>query len=154
MMVLAHIRDNFTAAFFPRLSEWACAVAVFGVGTVLIFNEDLMTRSTSNAYGLMLSIGGQPAWAKALVIFGVARLLVLLINGAWRRSPHLRSIMAILSCFPLYTIAMSFMPVFGIAMIFAWVFLGMDVINAVRAAGDAKVVDHAHARGNDGRREQ
>lgn len=153
-MFFAHIRDNFAAAFFPRLSEWACASAVFGVGVVLDINSDLMATTHSSAYVLMLSIASQTAWAKAMVIFGLCRLLVLLVNGAWRRSPHLRSIMAILSCFPLYTIAMSFMPIFGIAMVFAWVILGMDVINAVRAAGDARIVDHAHARGKDGRWEQ
>lgn len=151
MMILAHIRQNFAAAFFPRLSEWACATAVFGIGIVLRFNADLMAGSKSAAYSLMLSIASQHSWAIALVSFGIARLLVLLVNGAWRRSPHLRSIMAILSCFPLYTIAMSFLPIFGIAMVFAWVMLGMDVVNAIRAAGDAKIIDSAHARGNDGR---
>lgn len=154
MLMLAHIRDNFASAFFPRLSEWACATAVFGVGVVLHVNADLMENLQSNAYQLMLTIGPQATWAKALIIFGICRLLVLLINGAWRRSPHLRAVMAILSCFPLYTIAMSFLPVFGIAMVFAWIFLGMDVINAVRAAGDARTVDHAHARGKDGRWQQ
>jgi hypothetical protein len=154
VLILAPIRDNFAAAFFPRLSEWACAMAVFGVGAVLHANPDLMANTKSNAYDLMLGLGAQAAWAKALIAFGIGRLLVLLINGAWRRSPHLRSIMAILSRFPLYTIAMSCLPVFGIAMVFAWIFLGMDVINAVRAAGDAKTVDHAHARGQDGRWDQ
>lgn len=152
IMVFAHIRDNFAAAFFPRLSEWACAVAVFGVGVVLFVNADLMAQSRSGAYALMLAIGSQASWAKGLIAFGFLRLIVLVINGAWRRSPHLRSIMAILSCFPLYTLAMSFLPVFGVAMVFAWVFLGMDVFNAVRAAGDARTVDHAHARGQDGTR--
>jgi hypothetical protein len=146
-MVLAHIRDNFAAAFFPRLSEWACAVAVFGVGIVLHYNADLMVNAKSTAYALMLSIGSQTTWAAALITFGIVRLLVLLINGAWRKSPHLRSVMAILSCFPLYTIAMSFLPVFGISVVFASVFLGMDIVNAVRAAGDAKISDYAH-RGN------
>jgi hypothetical protein len=152
MMVFAHIRDNFAAAFFPRLSEWACAFAIFGVGTVLHANADLMANARTDAYLLMLAIADQASWAKGLIGFGLFRLIVLLINGAWRRSPHLRSVMAILSCFPLWAIAWSFLPSFGIAMVFAWVFLGMDVINAVRAAGDAKTVDHAHARGKDGRR--
>jgi hypothetical protein len=38
VLILAHIRDNFAAAFFPRLSEWACAMAVFGVGGVSFAN--------------------------------------------------------------------------------------------------------------------
>ena len=154
MLILAHIRSNFAAAFFPRMSEWACAAAIFGIGLVLHFNVDLMVNATTSTYSLMLSIATQQTWSRALLVFGICRLVVLLINGAWRRSPHLRSIMAILSCFPLYTIAMSVLPVFGMLMVFAWIFLGMDVINAVRAAGDAKTVDHAHARGNDGYRKQ
>jgi len=149
MMVFAHIRDNFAAAFFPRLSEWACAVAIFGIGLVLHFNVDLMANAKSNAYALMLAIGNQRQWAMALIGFGVLRLIVLLINGAWRKSPHLRSFMAILSCFPLYIIAMSFLPVFGVSVVFASVFLGMDIVNAVRAAGDAKISDFAHRGKNE-----
>lgn len=154
MLVLAHIRDNLAGAFFPRLSEWSAACAVFGVGVVLHVNTDLMASPTTSGYGLMLIIASQATWAKGLMIFGFLRLVVLVINGAWRRSPHMRAIMAILSCFPLYTITMSFVPVFGIAMVLAVVFLGMDVINAVRAAGDAKTVDHVRARGQDGNRVQ
>ena len=154
MLILAHIRDNFAAAFYPRLSEWACALAIFGIGIVLHVNADLMATARTSAYGLMLSIAYQSTWAATMIVFGFLRLGVLLINGAWRRSPHLRSIMAILSCFPLYTIAMSVMPVFGMLMVFAWIFVGMDVFNAVRAAGDAKTVDHAHARGQDGNRDK
>jgi hypothetical protein len=154
MLILAHIRSNFAAAFFPRMSEWAASVAVFCVGLILSANPSLMASTTTKAYGMMLLIASQPTWASALMLFGGARLLVLAINGAWRRSPHARTVMAVLSCFPLYTIAMSFLPTRDIAMVLAFVILGMDVVNAVRAAGDARTIDYAHAmRGLDGRQQ-
>ena len=90
----------------------------------------------------------------ALMLFGGTRLVILAINGAWRRSPHARTVMAILSCFPLYTIAMWFLPTQGIAMVLAFVIRGMAVVKAVRAAGDAQIIDYAHAmRGLDGRQQ-
>lgn len=154
MLILAHIRSNFAASFFPRMSEWAAAVAVFAVGVVLWSNPTLMQSTTTKAYGMMLMVAEQATWSKALMAFGGARLIVLAINGAWRRSPHARTVMAVLSCFPLYTIAMSFLPTQGIAMVLAFVVLGMDVVNAVRAAGDARTIDYAHAmRGMDGRQQ-
>ena len=86
-MMLAYIRDNFAAAFFPRLSEWAAAAGVFLIGLVLAANPDLMATTKTQAYQLMLMIATQRSWAMMLMVFGGARLVVLLINGAWRRSP-------------------------------------------------------------------
>ncbi|MBO9100011.1 MULTISPECIES: hypothetical protein [unclassified Rhizobium] len=140
-MMLAHIRDNFAAAFFPRLSEWAAAAGVFLIGLVLAANPDLMATTKTQAYQLMLMIATQRSWAMMLMVFGGARLVVLLINGAWRRSPHLRAAMAFFSCFPYSLIFLSFQPTFGISMVLASIPLGMDMINVLRAAGDARTID-------------
>lgn len=156
MLVFAHIRQNFFAVFYPRLSEWMAATAVFGIGLVLTFNGDLMATSRTQAYDLMLMIASQRSWAIGMELLGGARLIVLLINGAWRRSPHLRSIMAFLSCFPLCLISLSFAPVFGIALVLCTVFLVGDMINVMRAAGDARIIDDkmkAQDNGGSGRRQ-
>ena len=95
-MLVSHIRTNFTEAFFPRLSEWAPALMITALGWVLMINETLMQPS-SKGYTMMLQIADQETWAVAMLAFGVARLAVLLINGAWRRSPHARALAAALS---------------------------------------------------------
>lgn len=145
-----HIRDNFSKAFFPRLSEWTAAFALFAIGWTLSANPELMATTKTQAYSLMLMIAPQDKWASALIAFATLRLLVLLINGSIRRSPHLRAVLAFFSCFPLALISLSFVSTFGIGMALAWTVLGMDMINILRAAGDAKTADYMIAQGKQG----
>lgn len=148
MMIFAHIRSNFAAAFFPRLGEWFCALVLFSIGWMLAVNEELMLTAGRQGYALLLSIATQPTWATALIVFGLARLVILLVNGAWRRSPHLRAFSAFISCFFWTQIVLSFAPTFGFAFIMACGWLGSDVMNVMRAMRDARTVDDAYARGN------
>lgn len=144
-MFIAHICTRFAEAFFPRMSEWTPAGTVAFLGWILTVNPNLMTSAQSSAYDLMLSIASQPAWSAVLMIFGAARLAILLINGAWRRSPLARAAMAFLSCFLWTQIMLSFLPVFGLAFGMSVGFLVTDVINVFRAMRDARTVDDAYA---------
>lgn len=146
-MVIAHIRSNFAAAFFARTAEWSCASCLLALGFMLSSNPDLMSSSKTQAYQLLLMIGSQSTWAIIMKIFAAARLLILLINGAWRRSPHLRSISAFLTCFFWMQITLSFLPTFGFAFVGFLFFLIQDFVNSVRAARDARIVDLAYAKG-------
>lgn len=144
-MIIAHIRTSFAEAFFPRLSEWTPAGTIAFLGWILTNNPDLMTTAKSSAYTLMLSIASQPAWSVILMTLGAARLTVLLVNGAWRRSPWARALMAFISCFLWTQIMLSFLPVFGLAFGMSVGFLATDVINVFRAMRDARTVDDAYA---------
>ncbi len=146
-MILAHFRHSFAAAFFPRLPEWAGAFVIFALGWMLSANPDRMTTGSGQGYRLMLSVAEQQTWSMVLVAFGLARLVILLINGAWRRSPWARALMAFASCFFWTQIVLSFAPTFGFAFILACGWLGMDLINVTRAMRDARTVDDAFARG-------
>lgn len=148
-MFVAHVRDSFSAAFYPRLSEWSCAALIILIGLMLVINPDLMAGSQSQAHALMLMVGRQTYWAQAMLILGGVRICVLIINGAWRRSPHLRAVLAFLSCGPLCLIALSFTPIMGISTAYAWVPLVTDMINTIRAAGDARSIDHEFAARDD-----
>lgn len=145
MLIFAHIRDNFAAAFFPRLLEWGCAGTLVALGIMLSVNADLMvtTASTGKGYRLLLAIADQATWASALEAFGGARLLVLLINGAWRRSPWARAGMAFISCFFWTQIVLSFSETFGFVFVFSCAFLAFDVTNVMRSMHDARTVDDA-----------
>ncbi len=150
-MIIAHIRSNFLDAFFPRLAEWFAAGVLMCLGIVLMLNDGLMSNSTGRAYNLLLAIADQPTWATALILFSIVRLTVLLINGAWRKSPHLRALTAFLSCFFWTQITLSFAPVFGFGFSMALGWLALDMTNVMRAMRDARTVDDAYARGRNDR---
>ncbi|HTV67502.1 MAG TPA: hypothetical protein VMF90_03100 [Rhizobiaceae bacterium] len=141
-MILAHFRATFADAFLPRLSEWAPATLLLFIGWLLTHNPELMKPGT-RGYQLLLSLFEQSTWALIFYLFGLARLSVLAINGAWRRSPWARAIMAGLSCFFWTQLTLSFLPVFGFAFAAYSTFLAMDFINIFRAMRDARVVDDA-----------
>lgn len=146
-MIFAHIRDNFANAFFPRLSEWYCAAMLMGLGFILSANPDLMASSKTSAYQLLLMIASQETWSTVMKLFAAVRLLILLINGAWSRSPHLRSVSAFVTCFFWTQMALSFLPVMGLAFGMAAGLLALDFANSIRAARDARIIDHAVAKG-------
>lgn len=150
-MIISHIRDNFAAAFFPRWAEWMAAGVLFGIGGMLTINADLMSSAAAagngKGYILLLTIAPQSVWALTITIFGIARILILLVNGAWRRSPVARSVMAFLSCFFWTQIVLSFQPTFGFAFVMAAGWLVGDVVNVMRAARDARTVNDGLARG-------
>lgn len=146
MLVFTHIRDNLAAAFYPRRSEWAAGGLTVLLGWVLATNDTLMTSGTGRGYQLMLSIAEQSTWARVFIVFGALRLVILLINGAWRRSPHLRAGAAFLSCFLWTQIALSFAPTFGFAFSMASAWLALEMSNVWTAMRDARTVDDAYAR--------
>ena len=146
-MIIAHIRDNFANAFFPRLSEWYCASMLMGLGFILSGNPELMSSSKTSAYQLLLMIATQETWSTVMKVFATVRLLILLINGAWARSPHLRSISAFMTCFFWTQIALSFLPIMGLGFGMAAGHLVLDFANSIRAARDARIIDHAYAKG-------
>lgn len=146
-MIFAHIRTSFADAFFPRLAEWFAAGVLFALGWMLMVNDDLMATGTGRGYHLMLKIAGQETWCAILIGFGLVRLMILLVNGAWRRSPHGRAVTAFVSCYFWTQIALSFAPTFGFAFIMACGWLGADVVNVMRAMRDARSVDDAYAKG-------
>lgn len=141
MVVFAHIRDSFAEAFFPRWAEWVSAGTIAFCGFVLRANENLMASAQTDAYKMLLAMASQSSWSVVLILFAVARLVVLFVNGAWRRSPHLRTAMAFLTCYWWMMVAMSMSTVFGLAFAFACGFLVLDIGNAYRAARDARTVD-------------
>lgn len=152
-MIIAHIRSSFVEAFFPRWAEWAASLVLLALGWMLSANEDLMLKAVASGsgrgYTLLLAIAGQGTWAFALSLFATARLIVLLVNGAWKRSPVARACFASLSCLFWSLIALSFQPTFGFAMIMAYGWLLTDFVNVMRAARDARTVNDGLARGKD-----
>ena len=147
MILLSHVRDNFAEAFYPRLSEWWAAGLLLAMGWVLSANPDLMFGAKTQVYETMLMIAPQEGWAAIMKVFAAGRLITLLINGAWRRSPHLRALGAFLSSFFWMQITLSSASTFGLVFVFAAGVLTLDFLNMIRATRDARTVDYARAKG-------
>lgn len=146
-MIFAHIKASFAEAFYPRWAEWAAAGVLLASGCMLLINADLMGAAVAagngRGYRLMLSVFSQPTWSVLLILFAFARLLILLINGAWRRSPWARAVSAFLACFFWAMIVLSFAPTFGFAFVAFTGWLVTDLVNITRAMRDARTVDDA-----------
>ena len=149
-MLMAHIKENFRAAFYPRLSEWACALMIFNWGVVLHNKVGLMEQHES--FRILLQLAYQDTWSTVGMVLGAFRLVVLLINGAWRRSPHLRGFTAFLCIFVWFQIVLSFSAIFGTGMATYPVILLMEMINLKRSFEDARLVDDAYRGSGNGQR--
>ena len=73
-------------------------------------------------------------------------MLVLLINGAWWRSPHLRALMAFLSCFVWWQMSSDLVPNFALGFALLPPILALDAYNAIRAGREAGVAHYIQRR--------
>lgn len=140
-MIFTHIRHNFEKAFYPRMMEWACAVVTGNFGLMFYLRPEAMTKSPVLVH--MLDFASQPVWAQSLFVLGWMRLGVLLVNGAWRKSPYLRALSAMLCCFLWTQLLMAAATEGSVGLAIFPVLLGMDLINVYRSMQDARTVDDA-----------
>ena len=144
--MFAHIAASFRKTFPGRQTEWLLTSVLIGWAAMLIINPDMFrTTATYANFGEIMS---QSMWAMACLYVGVARLAVLIINGAWRRSPHLRAGLAFLTCLFWYQITVGMLQSgtlsTGLAVYPA--FFLFDAINVIRSMGDAAVTDHHYEK--------
>lgn len=142
-LIMARFARSLRETFPTRASEWALGTILFLWSILMAADPELL--ATSRLRG-MLSLASQDVWA--LVTFGVGggRLLILGVNGAWRRTPHLRAMAAFISCFFWFQFTISIIQlndiVTGLA-IFPVLFM-LDVYNVFRASRDAGYSDRIH----------
>lgn len=149
--MLDHFSRSLRDTFPTRASEWALGLMLFLWAVVLISNPDVFTNGPS--YRGLEMVATQDTWALLCLVIGGGRLLVLAINGAWRRSPHMRSGAAFLSCFFWYQITIGMMQsgTWATGLAVYPVLLGLDAFNAIRTLGEAGASDNIHKRAaNDG----
>ena len=144
MPFIAYDSSKFSKIFFARWSELAASGMMICLGWVWCINERLMIDSPRHAYHLMLEITDQQTWSYVLIGFGLGRLMLLIINGAWRRSPLARVIASFLSMYVWFSLTQSFADSFGTAYVMAAWALVTEFVNVIRAARDARIVDDAY----------
>lgn len=142
-MILAHMR-SFRTTFPARKSEWALSISLLLWAVILTQDPNVFARG--GVYEQMSEVMPQETWALLLYIVAGARLVTLVINGFWRRSPHIRGLGAFIACLFWFEISISFWDASGwstgLAMYPIAFFL--DCFNAFSAMGEAGVSDKIH----------
>lgn len=150
MIVVEHLIRSLRDTFPGRASEWALGFMIFNWSVVLTLNPDLFAQGRS--YRELARWADQDTWAAACLVIGGVRLLVLAVNGAWRRSPHARAAAAFVSCFFWFQITLGLLGAgtggTGLA-VYPVLFL-LDVFNAIRAIGEAGRSDRIYGRARHG----
>lgn len=150
----SHMVASFRETFPSRASEWATASMLFLWAIVLAQNPDLFYRPGS-VFRPLTDIASQGTWAWLCLVAGLGRLASLGINGAWRRTPHLRALTAFVTAGFWFLISVGIITsgngTTGLA-IYPVLFL-LDAYNVIRSMGDAGSADRfyseAHRNGPD-----
>lgn len=148
-MLLMHITSSLKETFPVRATEWALAAILFLWGVVLVVNPTLFI--TGESYKNLNDLMRQDTWASLCILVGGLRLMMLAINGTWRRSPHMRIVGAFVSCFFWFQISIGIAQsgVFGTGLAVYPVLFFLDTYNVFRATRDAGAVDYIHSRKTD-----
>lgn len=137
---MIHVR--LTTHWRIRRSEWMLSFCTIAVGLAYLLIGNLFVNNVTY-FTTMIAIMPQRWWGALATLVGCFRVALLVINGAWRASPHLRALGAQLSCalwmalFVSSISAQAHPQTIG----FWFLFFIFDAFSAVDAAGDARAAD-------------
>jgi hypothetical protein len=128
-----------------RLAEWHLAVTMTLCGFGLLQPGDVFAMPH---YAVLSYLADEDVWGWTLLVVGALRLMALTVNGALPRgSPHLRALLAIVSCVLWSALLMGFMsagsPSLMVPVTAAAVFT--EFVNIYRSAGSARVEDERYS---------
>ena len=129
--------QGFRASFMTRHSEWMLALSMMLGGWVFLLPFDIYDRSPF--WWAMRAWVSEDVLGSVLIILGVTRAVVLGMNGAFRPLYHFQMLFAVLGMLLWLTLCFAMM---GSGEIGFWVaifpvFTLAEIVNALRAAGDA-----------------
>lgn len=137
---------RFQQTFPLRVAEWLMAGLLITIGGMLATYPDILARPPN---AVMAQMAPNYLWAGGCLTVGLIRFAALVINGAWRASPHIRAACAFVSCFAwlqfVFAFASSQVATLGLA-IYPW-FLMLDTYNVFRASADARIADDRAKQG-------
>lgn len=81
---------RFSETFQSRYAEWAMGTGMTLFGFLMIGNDEAFSQPFYAVMRMVFGHANTLGWI--VFLFGIARLVVLFINGAWRRTPLLRII--------------------------------------------------------------
>lgn len=139
---MIHVR--FAQVFPLRVAEWFASGAMATWGVIVLSHPEVL--EAGEAWRGLLTIAPGPFWGWAALLSGVIGWTALAINGALRRTPHVRAVCAAMRC------AVWLMVTTGLLMsgqlttalaMYPWA-LALDVYNVYRASGDARTSDEGY----------
>lgn len=145
-MFFAHLSHSLRETFPARASEWALATILFNWSVILFLQPNLF--ATVDAFASLARLMPQQTFAGLCFLVGFGRLVTLAINGAWKKSPHIRAFGAFLGTGVWFMIAIGIirsgsgatgLGVYPVLML-------LDSFNVIRAAGEAGLSDHQPGR--------
>lgn len=77
-------------SFRDRFSEWMLAAIMLGTGWMFSLPPDSLGTPTLTSLSFTMPEG---MWAMVCTLLGGARIVVLALNGAWRRQGHARAVL-------------------------------------------------------------
>lgn len=144
-MMIVRLADHFPL----RVSDWACAM-ILTLWGLIGFYVSPQTWGLPIYSGLS-HIAPQVIWVSAATFIGLSRLIALFINGAIRRTPHVRAVGAFLAVFVWLQISLGLLWSDALApslAVYPVLFI-VDIYNVYRASEDARRADikHRYSRG-------
>lgn len=144
---LGFVLHSLRHAFVNRLAEWVFAFSLLGQGIGLAAPQAAFDRPAWVVTKLLMT---ETTLAWVLMALGIARLLVLAANGAWRPMYPLRALLAGTSSIVWFMLGIGFL---GSGEMGLWVgvfpvFFVFDAINMRRAIGDAYAAEAARRIAN------
>lgn len=152
-MVYLRIVRGVTEHFRARAPEWALAAMLVVWGSIVYAPGDTFTTP---AWSVMQLIADERTWGISALCIGGLRLVALTLNGTFwstwygRWSPHVRSVMAGLSCFVWLQITLGLVLAgtgsTGLAVY--PLLLALDFYNVLSASHDAGAMDRMRRDGD------
>ena len=139
-MILVHSWESLQTTFPTRALEWFLTFALFNLGVIFWLTPDLFASNVG--WAGMANLADQSTWCAVCLIVGVARILALVINGLWWRSPLVRCVGAFISCFVWWQLSAGLIGNAGLgAAVLPLCFVG-DVYNAIRCSRKSGVSEY------------
>lgn len=145
-MTIKHLATSLRHSFEARASEWALSAVLFLWGVVL--HQNPTHFETNPAFSGAAMMASQLTWELGCLVVGGGRLLILGMNGTVRRSPHLRALMAFVSCFFWMQVSLGILMsgVGSTGLAVYPILLLLDSYNVIRASREAGTLDHVYKR--------
>lgn len=133
--VIIHSFQSLQETFEARASEWACASILVLLSLIFTFNDTMFHQQ--NLEGMRTILNSQLGWAIVFFLIGITRLTVLVINGAYWRTPHFRALTAFLSVGVWFMIVTAFVRNGSLVLAFSLPIFVLDAYNVKRASKEA-----------------
>lgn len=142
MILLQPVR-SLVAILPQRICEVALAWVTLFTGVIFTFNDKL-DAARNPVLASLFEVATQDVWAVVFFTVGAVRLAVLIVNGIYFRTPHLRAILAVISVVLWYRMSDGAIAGLTLSASIYPVFIFADSYNAWRAAREAGTAEGAH----------